>query len=57
VTKQSNKNLSQKRAVAIYNFIIERNKETDLTYEGRGETNPIATNSNSAGRNKTEELK
>ena len=51
-TQSANKALSQKRAEVVYNFLKKRNSTTELFMEGRGEENPIASNSNADGRKK-----
>ncbi|NPA58976.1 MAG: OmpA family protein [Epsilonproteobacteria bacterium] len=46
-----NKALSQRRAKAVYNQLIEDGVDADrLTYVGYGEENPVATNATVAGR-------
>ena len=46
-----NQILSENRAQAIYNFLIENGIEADrLSYKGYGETQPIDTNDTEEGR-------
>ena len=48
-----NKTLSEKRAKAVYNFILENGlKTSSLTYAGFGANNPIAENNTPEGRAK-----
>ena len=48
-----NKTLSEKRAKAVYNFILENGlKTSSLTYAGFGANNPIAGNNTPEGRAK-----
>lgn len=50
---QYNLNLSIKRAVAIKNYLIYRGAfDSNITIEGYGKQNPIATNSTDEGRTK-----
>jgi outer membrane protein OmpA-like peptidoglycan-associated protein/tetratricopeptide (TPR) repeat protein len=47
----NNQTLSENRAQAIYNFLIENGIEADrLSYKGYGETQPIDTNDTEEGR-------
>ena len=47
----SNQTLSNNRARAVYNALIERGIASNrLSYEGKGETSPIATNATANGR-------
>ncbi|MEZ5657969.1 MAG: OmpA family protein [Burkholderiaceae bacterium] len=47
----SNRTLSQMRADAVKNYLIEKGANpADLTAIGHGETKPVATNNNKAGR-------
>lgn len=51
-TKASNLALSQKRAEAVFNYIQIRYDSTQLFMEGKGEENPIFSNSTAEGREK-----
>jgi outer membrane protein OmpA-like peptidoglycan-associated protein len=43
--------LSKKRAKSMYNFLIEKGiSSSRLSLDGKGENNPVASNSNSKGR-------
>jgi outer membrane protein OmpA-like peptidoglycan-associated protein/flagellar biosynthesis/type III secretory pathway protein FliH len=47
----ANQSLSQRRARTVYNVLVEMGiPASRLSYEGMGETNPIADNSTAAGR-------
>ena len=48
---EDNMVLSERRAKAVYDYLIERGIEADrLTYRGYGETRPVATNDTPEGR-------
>jgi outer membrane protein OmpA-like peptidoglycan-associated protein/tetratricopeptide (TPR) repeat protein len=48
-----NMELSRKRARSVYNYLVEKGIDAErLTYEGYGESQPIADNDNEAGRAK-----
>jgi outer membrane protein OmpA-like peptidoglycan-associated protein len=48
---ESNQQLSENRAKAVYNYLIEKGIEKDrISYKGFGETQPVATNETEAGR-------
>ena len=51
-TKESNKELSQKRAEAVRNYLISKGNipENRISVYAEGEDNPVATNSTSQGR-------
>ncbi len=49
-TKSANMALSKKRAEAILNYVLTKDNSNKYYIEGRGETNPIATNATSEGR-------
>jgi len=49
-TKAANLALSQKRAEAVFNYIKKRYDSTQLFMEGKGEENPIFSNSTADGR-------
>jgi OOP family OmpA-OmpF porin len=56
----TNMNLSQARAQAVMKYLVDKGvKATNLTAKGYGETQPIASNTNNAGRaqNRRVELK
>lgn len=45
--------LSEARAKAVYNYLVERNIEADrLTYKGYGKSKPVASNASPEGRQK-----
>ena len=47
----ANQILSENRAKAVYNFLIEKGINPDrLSYKGYGETTPISTNDTEEGR-------
>ena len=51
--EESNLILSQKRAKAVYDYLVEKGIDPNrLSHEGHGEENPIADNATSAGRAK-----
>ena len=48
----ANQKLSEKRAKSVYDYFIEnRISKNRLSYSGKGESEPIATNSTSTGKN------
>lgn len=48
---EDNMVLSERRAKAVYDYLVERGVEADrLTYRGYGETRPVATNDTPEGR-------
>ncbi|MCF6268545.1 MAG: OmpA family protein [Melioribacteraceae bacterium] len=49
-TKSANIAISQKRAEAILKYILEKDNSNKYYIEGKGEENPIASNSTSEGR-------
>jgi OOP family OmpA-OmpF porin len=50
-TEQYNQGLSQRRAAAVKNYLVSRGVDANRVYtEGKGETQPVATNSTAAGR-------
>jgi outer membrane protein OmpA-like peptidoglycan-associated protein len=51
-TKSANSALSKKRAEAILDYIITKDNSHKYYIEGRGEKNPIASNSTAEGRKK-----
>ena len=52
-SSESNLILSENRAQAVYNYLLENGVNDDrLSYEGFGEEQPVASNENSAGRAK-----
>jgi len=52
-TKSSNQKLSEKRAKSVYKRIIELGISKErMSYKGMGDTNPIASNTSSEGREK-----
>ena len=52
-SKDSNQELSEKRASAVMNFLVSKGVSSrNLTANGFGEDIPIATNLNKAGRAK-----
>lgn len=59
-TEKYNKDLSEKRALSVYNYLISGGVSSNrLTYKGYGESEPIATNENENGRaqNRRTEMK
>lgn len=55
-TETMNKTLSQKRAETVYNFLSLKGNFSNLHAFGRGENNPIATNTTTSGRNKNRRI-
>jgi outer membrane protein OmpA-like peptidoglycan-associated protein len=52
-TEQYNVELSEKRARSVYNYLIDKGIDPKrLSYEGYGESDPIATNETEEGRAK-----
>ena len=50
---QYNKTLSEKRAISVYNFLVDKwIRKERLSYKGFGDTQPIATNETDEGRAK-----
>ncbi len=48
---EMNRKLSERRAAAVYNYLIEKGIDADrLSYKGYGETDPVASNETAAGR-------